>query len=107
MHIQIVTFNLNGLSDAEYRGIADQVAPAFVDVPGLISKLWLADPENNAYGGVYTWVDRTAMEAFSRSELFQSVKSNPNFANLSSRDFALMEEPSRVTRGAAASAVAA
>lgn len=107
MHIQIVNFNLSGPTDAEFRGICDQIAPAFAEVPGLISKVWLADPETNTYGGVYAWVDRTAMEAFARSELFQSVTSNPALTNLTSRDFAVMEGPSRVTRGLATAAVAA
>ena len=107
MHIQIVNFNINGPTDAEFRGICDQIAPAFAEVPGLISKVWLADAETNTYGGVYTWVDRTAMEAFARSELFESVVSNPALANLASRDFGVMEGPSRVTRGLATATVAA
>lgn len=101
MHIQIVTFNLNGVSDSDYRGLCDQLAPAIAEAPGLISKVWLADPEGNTYGGVYTWVDRNAMEAFATTELFKGVASDPSLANLSSRDFAVIEAPSRVTHGLA------
>ena len=42
-------------------------------MPGLISKVWLANPATNTYGGVYTWRDRASMEAFARSELFQGI----------------------------------
>ena len=107
MHIQVVTFNLSGLGEAEYRAVCDQLAPAFAELPGLISKVWLADPESNTYGGVYTWVDRTAMEAYTTTELFKGVVSNPSLANIQSRDFAVIDGPTRVTRGLAAAAAAA
>lgn len=55
MHIQIVNFNLKGVSEADYRALCDQLAPAFAVMPGLISKVWLADAATNTYGGVYTW----------------------------------------------------
>ena len=77
MQIQIVTFNLKDLSDADYRRACDGWAPAFAAVPGLISKVWLADEPTNTYGGVYTWVDREAMEAFARERLLQGVRVQP------------------------------
>lgn len=107
MHIQVVTFNLSGIGDAEYRAVCDQFAPAFAEVPGLISKVWLADPDRNTYGGVYTWVDRTAMEAYTSTELFKGVVSNPTFANIESHEFAVIDAPTRVTRGLAAVGAAA
>lgn len=107
MHIQVVTFNLNGIGDAEYRTVCDQFAPAFAEVPGLISKVWLADASSNTYGGVYTWVDRTAMESYMTSDLFKAVVSNAAFANIASKDFAVIDAPTRVTRGLAAAAAAA
>ena len=97
MQIQVVTFNLNGLSDADYRHACDGWAPALAAVPGLISKVWLADESSNTYGGVYTWVDREAMEAFARSDFFKAFASNPNVANIVARDFGILEGPSRVT----------
>jgi len=102
MHIQVVNFNLKDMSDADFRLACDGWAPAFVQVPGLISKVWLADEPTNTYGGIYTWVDRQAMEAFSRSDLFHSVATNPSFVNIVSRDFGVLEGPGRVTRELAA-----
>ncbi len=67
MHIQVVTFHLQGLSDSDFRDACDGWATAFSSVPGLISKVWLADQPTNTYGGVYTWVDREAMEAFAEA----------------------------------------
>ena len=98
MHIQVVNFNLDGLSHDEFTEIADSAAPAFAEVPGLISKVWLSDPENNTYGGVYTWENRDAMDNFASSELFTgAVKNNPNFVNLSVKDYGVLEGPSEIT----------
>lgn len=99
MHIQIVTFRLQDMSDADYRSACDGLAEVFADVPGLVSKVWLADEPTGTYGGVYSWVDRAAMEAYLASDLYQAVAANPNLAGMTSRDFAILEGPSRVTGG--------
>jgi len=97
VHIQIVTFQLANLTDDEYRLACDSLAPTFAAVPGLISKVWLADSSNRTYGGVYTWADRAAMEAFAASDLFASIAANPSFVGIASRDFSVIDGPSRVT----------
>ena len=99
MHIQIVTFKLNGLSEGEYRKMCDQVAPALAGLQGLIAKIFLANAETNTYGGVYTWQDREAMVAFSRSEIFAAVANNPQLTDVRSTDFGVLEEPTQVTHG--------
>jgi quinol monooxygenase YgiN len=100
--IQVVNFNLKDLSDAGYRSVCDGLAPELARVPGLISKVWLADEASNTYGGVYTWTDRQAMDAFARSEFFQAFATNPNFANITSMVFGILEGPSQVTRASVA-----
>ncbi len=102
MHIQIVTFQLKDLSEDDFLNVCNQVAPSFATIPGLISKVWLADGESGTYGGVYTWRDRGAMEAFAGTELFASVANNPNLTGLTSRDYAILEGPTELTRGLAA-----
>jgi quinol monooxygenase YgiN len=96
--IQIVNFNLKDLSGADYRSACDGLAPELARVPGLISKVWLADEASNTYGGVYTWADQQAMDAFARSDFFQAFATNPNFANISSTAFGILEGPSQITR---------
>jgi hypothetical protein len=96
--LQVVNFNLNDLSDADYRSVCDGLAPELAAVPGLLSKVWLADEASNTYGGVYTWVDLQALEAFARSDFFKAFASNPNFANITSTSFGILEGPSQVTR---------
>lgn len=105
MRIQVVNYNLKGMSEGEFIKVCDELAPVFASVPGLVSKVWLADPSTNTYGGVYMWRDRQAMEAFAKSELFQGMATNAHFANLNFRDFAVLEGPTRVTRGLVAATV--
>lgn len=99
MHIQIVTLRLSNLSDEQFRALCDELAPAFAALPGLLGKVWLADPTTNTYGGVYTWQSRSAYEDFLISDLFNSVASHPNFTAVSSRAFDVLDAPTRVTRG--------
>ena len=79
MRVQIVTFSLKDISDADYRSVCDEFADVFARMPGLVSKVWLADEAANTYGGVYTWVDRPAMEAYLRSDLFAGYRGEPEF----------------------------
>ena len=102
MHIQVVNFNLKGMREEEFRKLCDQLAPAFAEIPGLMSKVWLANAATNTYGGVYTWRDREAMIAFTKTDLFASVVSHPNFSAITSTDFSVLEDPTRVTKGLAA-----
>ena len=101
MHIQVINFHLNGLSETEYGARCDEIAPAFAEVPGLISKVWLANRGSNTFGGVYTWASREAMEKFAKSELFSAVATNEHFAEITSLDFDVLEDPTGVTRGLA------
>ena len=102
MHVQIVTFHLDGVSDEDFRRDCDEWAPAFADVPGMFSKLWLADPATNTHAGVYTWRDRQAMLDYQASALWQAVVADKRLAGLSSIDFTVLEGPTRVTHGLAA-----
>ncbi|MDP6750917.1 MAG: YdhR family protein [Candidatus Poribacteria bacterium] len=99
MHIQVINFNLEGITRTEYEAVCDELAGAFAALPGLISKHWLADEQNNTYGGVYIWETQDAYQGFIDSELFAGVGANPALTNITSRDFDVIEGPTRVTRG--------
>jgi hypothetical protein len=102
MHVLIVNFHLKGITEAEFRAMSDELAPTFAAVLGLISKVWLADPDTNTYGGVYLWDNEASCLAYQASELFNAVKSHPNLADVTSRQFGVLDGPSRVTRAAGA-----
>ena len=99
MHIQMINFQLSGVTEAEYVALCDELAPAFAAVPGLVRKVWIANSETGTYGGVYVWRDRQAMEDFIKTELFESVEKHPALTNITSKDFGVLEGPTKVTRG--------
>lgn len=99
MHIQIVTFGLQDLTDEDYVAGCAAEAATFAAIPGLVSKVWLRDAEGGVYGGVYTWADRTAMEDYLKGDIWRSLVANPQFAGAESRHFEVIEEATRITRG--------
>ena len=105
MHVQIVNFNLKDMTDAAFRAMANEVAPAFASVPGLLSKIWLADIDKNTYGGVYIWQDAAAMRAYLASDMGKGVVGHPNFAHLTSRDFEVISAPTARSGGPVAASL--
>ena len=67
MHIQVVTFQLDGIDDAAYQAHAEQAAPAFAALPGLRAKIWLA-----------------SMPCFARFSSASDIGSSRNFFSSSS-----------------------
>ena len=99
MHVLVVNFHLDGIGEAQYRAVCDELAPAFAEVDGLESKTWLADADSGVYGGVYLFRDREAFEAFASSDLAAGVANHPNLADVTMKSFGVLEGPSRVTNG--------
>jgi heme-degrading monooxygenase HmoA len=99
VHIQIVNFHLKDISGEDYRRYCEAIASAFANLPGLISKTWLVAPETNTYGGVYVWRDLQAMEDYTETDLYKGMLANPHFDDITVRDFAVLKNPTRVTRG--------
>ena len=100
MQAQLITYHLTDISQAEYlKQMVEADAPVLAKVQGLMSKVWLADEEKNTFGGFYLWENRTAMEAFMHSDLVRAVVSRPFVRDVSSVDFEVNENASRVTRG--------
>ena len=98
-YVQVINFNLEGITRDEFMGVADEVAPNFARLPGLISKAFLSDEAINTYGGVYYWESQKDCEDYRASELYaQALANNPNFTNLSDKGFDVLEGPSQVTR---------
>ena len=99
MIIQVVNFNLDGITHEQYEGAATELAPSFKPLDGLISKVWLSDKENNTYGGVYKWENRQAMENYLSSEFYDEVLgNNPSFANVSYKAYEVLDGPTEITK---------
>ena len=100
MHAQLITYQLNNISQAEYlKQMVEPDAPILANVKGLISKVWLADENQNTFGGFYLWENKTAMENFMHSELVKAVVSRPFVKNVSSVDYEVNQTASLITRG--------
>ena len=100
MQAQIITYQLGDISQADYlKRMVKPDAPVLAKVPGLISKVWLADEEKNAFGGFYLWENKAAMDAFMHSDLVKAVVSRPFVKNVSSVDFEVNQNASLITRG--------
>ena len=55
------------------RQLARDRAPLYEELPGLIAKAFVLDPETREYGGNYVWESVEAIDAFLDSELFRGV----------------------------------
>jgi heme-degrading monooxygenase HmoA len=98
MHVQVVTYRLDEISDPEFNEANMEFADAMAAVPGLRAKVWLKDPDGNTYGGVYLWDDRQSCQNFVESDLWAEVKKDESVMDLVSRDFAVNEEMTKLTQ---------
>lgn len=73
MHALLVTHALAGVTYAEHAELAEQLAPAFEAVPGLVSLMRLENAELNRYGGLYLFDARGSFDRFVASELYVAV----------------------------------
>ena len=101
MQILIVNFNLDGMTEEDFEHGCEELAPVFAAVPGLVSKVWLADRAEGIFGGVYTFKSEQALDDYLQSDLFAKVGATPAFVNISVRRFGVLDGPTRVTRGLA------
>jgi quinol monooxygenase YgiN len=65
---------------SEYEDLCNQIVGALAQIPGLLSKVWLADRNTNTFGAIHTWRDDQALRAHEATELCQNVVRNPHFA---------------------------
>lgn len=108
MYVQIIEFDVHGLTRAEYEEFCVLAVPAIAEVPGVLGKLFLADPDSSRCAGIYTFTDREAAEAYVRSDLFhRAITTNPAIANVRTRGSGLLERPTRALDQALSSRAAA
>jgi hypothetical protein len=98
MHVQVVTYRLDEMSDSEFNEANREFADAMAAVPGLLAKVWLKDPDGGTYGGVYLWENRQACQHFLASELWGEVETDESVRDLESHDFVVNDEMTKVTQ---------
>jgi hypothetical protein len=97
MYARIVTFRLDGLSAADYQDHTAALAPGFTTWSGLLAKVWIADRAAGTYGGVYLFADRQAADRSRDTDLYRGMAANPAFADLSVREFDVLDEATAIT----------
>ncbi len=98
MHAQIITFKLDDMTEEGYLELCDGLAPAYAELPGLLAKVWLSDAPRNAFGGIYFWRDRDAMDAYLASDLLRAVGASPHIQNIATNDYAVYDHLTRITQ---------
>ena len=98
MHVQVVTYRVDAVSDADFVEANREFAEAMAAVPGLLAKVWLRGPGADGYGGLYLWRDREAYEAFLASDLWAEVRNDASMLDVRATDYAVMEDLTRATQ---------
>lgn len=98
MHVQVVTFSLNGITEEQYREACAEETGTFAALPGLLSKVWLCNADTNTYGGVYLWRDRDCFEAYVNGDVFRALNDDPSLNDVQSRDFDVLEDLTKATQ---------
>ncbi|MCC6716420.1 MAG: YdhR family protein [Acetobacteraceae bacterium] len=73
-------------------------AKPFLDVQGLLWKIWLNTEGGPKVGGLYCFDSRANAEAYLAGPIVARIKASPEIANLTAQIYAVTENPSRVTR---------
>ena len=97
MILRMVTFTLAGIDDDQYRHHAARVADGFAEWDGLTAKLWLHDPRAGVYGGAYLFADQASADASRTTDLFRAMAGNAAFAELSVREYEVIEPLTAIT----------
>ena len=103
MYVQIIEFERQGLTHAEYETFCRDAVPAIAQIHGVAGKLFLADTDSSRCAGIYTFTDRESAEAYLRSDLFQGgIATNPAIANVRTRGGKLLDGPTQALSDALA-----
>jgi hypothetical protein len=99
MHAQVVTYRLDDvISDDKFIEANKEFAEAMAEVPGLIAKVWLKGTADGGYGGLYLWEDEAAYQGFVAGELWTQALNDASLIDLTSRDYAVMADLTRMTQ---------
>lgn len=94
MHALLITFT-SSASEQELQTVASEFAEVVRDVPGLLSKAWLADGSTS--GGFYLFADRAAADAYANGQLVEKLRAYPAFSDFTFRNFEVDPELSART----------
>ena len=93
-----VNFNY-GVSTEEYVKAVTPLAEKFANLSGLKWKVWTLNPENKEAGGILMFENQATVDAYLAGPLAETVTSHPALSNFSVKQFNIMEDVTKTTRG--------
>jgi hypothetical protein len=90
--------NPNPASEASHKAAWER-AHMIAKVEGLLGKIWIAQPEKNAFGGVYLFVSKEAATAYLKGPIPADIQEIPGMTDFSTNIYEVEDELSAVTRG--------
>lgn len=101
-----INFKFN-LSRTDYEAATAPLAEPIAAVPGLLWKVWLLNEADQESGGIYLFTDSQSLDAFLQSDIVAGIVSHPALSDFSVKQFDVMADASKVTRGPVGTAVPA
>ncbi|WP_052288621.1 YdhR family protein [Leptolyngbya iicbica] len=96
--LQITFRNPNGGSEAAQKAAWER-AHQIAAWPGLLWKVWIAQPSEAVYGGLYLFVDEASAQAYLQGPVVAGMRSLPGMSDFSAQLFEVNEPLSAITRG--------
>ena len=63
MYASLTTYKTAPGKRAELEGLADKIFPIMKGMKGFKNVVYFGDPDNNEYGGFYTWETKEDLDA--------------------------------------------
>ncbi len=93
-----INFKFN-VSKAEYEQAVSSLAGDFAALAGLRWKIWIMNETESEAGGIYMFEDAASVKAFLDGPLAAKVTSHPALSDFSVKQFDVMEDVTKITRG--------
>ncbi len=97
-YAQIFSYTLD-LTEQEYATRWASYAKEVADVPGLLTKTWVADFATATFASFYVWDSKASADKFMSSPLVARFGAEPFLRNLSITAAPVVLDASRITRG--------
>ena len=93
-----VNFNFS-VSKEQYQEAVAPLADKFANLPGLKWKVWILNGEKSEAGGIYIFENQASLDEFLAGPLAKTVTSHPALSDFSVKQFGIMEDITKITRG--------
>jgi hypothetical protein len=93
-----LNFNFS-VSKEEYAQAVSPLADKFAEVSGLKWKVWILNGEKSEAGGIYMFENQASLDEFLAGPLAKTVTSHPALSNFSVKQFGIMKDITKITRG--------